>query len=91
MKGWHEIAPSIERIERDEAAHGLRIVSVATNSTHLPAAKPDGSRVHPGRFGGWVVKEAEFEDSGLVAVIRFNDASEIGLTADGDVVEVIHG
>ena len=91
MKGWHEISPLIEKIERDEAAHGLRIVNVSTNATHLPAAGNDGSRVHPGRFGGWIVRGVEFEDSSLAAVIGFNDGSTIGLTVEGEAVEVIHG
>ncbi|HET8730488.1 MAG TPA: hypothetical protein VFM34_05195 [Moraxellaceae bacterium] len=89
-KGWHEIAPLIEKIEREEAKYGLRIVNVATSATHLPAEQ-DGQRIHPGRFGGWIVREATFEDASLAAVVGMSDGSSVGLTVDGDVVEVIHG
>lgn len=90
-KGWHEIAPTIEKLERQEAAFGLRIVSVATCATHLPATDETGHRVHPGTFGGWHVKEASFDDDSLIAVIGLSDGSAMGLTVGNEVVEVIRG
>lgn len=90
-KAWPAIAADIERIEREEAGFGLRIVTVAADATQLPATDDKGQRIHPGRFGGWQVREATFEDGALAAVIGLSDGSTVGLTVDGSVVEVIHG
>lgn len=90
-KAWPAIAADIERIEREEAGFGLRIVTVAADADRLPAEDRDGRRIHPGRFGGWIVREATFEDGSLIAVIGLSDGSSVGLTNDGDIVEVIHG
>lgn len=90
-KAWLDLAAMLDQVEREEAVHGLRIVTVAADADRLPAEDRDGLRVHPGRFGGWLVREATFEDPSLVAVIGLSDGSAVGLTEGGDVVEVVHG
>lgn len=85
---WAGLVSHLERIERDEASHQLRIVSVATCATELPAEGEHGFRLHAGTFAGWVVQPAEFEDADLVAVVRLSNGDQFGVTAGGDVVEV---
>lgn len=88
---WPALVAGIERIEREEASFGLRIVNVAANATQLPVADDKGQCIHPGRFSGWHVREAIFDDAALAAVIGLSDGSSLGLTVDGSVVEVVHG
>ena len=87
---WPDLATRIAAVEREEAAHGLRIVTVLAKAERLPVQNEQGRRIHPGTFGGWEVREAQFDDA-LVAVIGLSDGSNIGMTAEGALVEVVHG